>query len=253
MYIGESNINIVFFVVVGLLGLLVGRITDWAIICLPDEKRVFSKDFFKKYLKIKKSNYILDFLIAGIYILLLFLKSYNDSILSTIDLVKYMVLTPMLIAVFVIDFKKQIIPNRLNLTIFEAGLIFALATSLYQVNLGIDMLIGGLIGAGIFLVITLIGGLIAGKNAIGFGDVKLMAGLGIFFGQEYRIVMVALIAFILGAITSVFLLVTKKKKKDEYIAFGPFIVIASFIVMTVPFETLTYCLFKVFTLGMYNG
>ena len=37
----------------------------------------------------------------------------------SIDLFKYLALVPMLLSAFCIDLKLQIIPNRLNLTIFE--------------------------------------------------------------------------------------------------------------------------------------
>ena len=114
------------------------------------------------------------------------------------------------------------------------------------------MLLGGLVGAGIFLLITLIGGLIAGKEAMGFGDVKLMGAMGLFFGWM-NIISVSLIAFLIGAIISIVLLVTKKKSTDEYIPFGPFIVIAAFIVMLVPFDILVFILMKIFTLGMYKA
>ncbi len=109
-----------------------------------------------------------------------------------------------------------------------------------------------LAGAGIFLVITLLGGLIAGKEAMGFGDVKLMGALGLYFGLS-GIIIIALIAFLLGAIISIYLLATKKKKTDEYIPFGPFIVIAALIVTFVPYNILITILLKVFTLGMYKG
>ena len=45
-------------------------------------------------------------------------------------------------------------------------------------------------------------------------------------------------------------LASKKKKSDEYIPFGPFIVIASFISIFVPFVDLANVLLKIFTLGM---
>ena len=85
---------------------------------------------------------------------------------------------------------------------------------------------------------------------MGFGDVKFMAALGLFFGRIY-IVIIALMAFLLAAIISIFLLATKIKKKNEYIPFGPFIVIACFISMLVPFHVLFFVLAKIFTLGMY--
>ena len=114
------------------------------------------------------------------------------------------------------------------------------------------MLLGSLVGAGIFLIITLLGGLIAGKEAMGFGDVKLMGAMGLFFGWMNMIV-ISLIAFLLAAVISIFLLASKKKTTDEYIPFGPFIVMATFIVMIVPFDILLFVLFKIFTLGMYQG
>lgn len=57
-------------------------------------------------------------------------------------------------------------------------------------------------------------------------------------------------AFLFAAIVSVFLLIAKIKKKNEYIPFGPFIVVACFINMLVPFNVIFTVLAKIFTLGM---
>lgn len=59
-------------------------------------------------------------------------------------------------------------------------------------------------------------------------------------------------SFLIGAIISIFLLVTRIKKIDEYIPFGPFIVVASFISMFVPFSTILVILLKIFSLGLYK-
>ena len=158
----------------------------------------------------------------------------------------------MLLSVFVIDYKSQIIPNRLNLTIFEIGMGFAFLYGLSDVAITINMLLGMLAGGGIFLLITVIGGIFYGKEAMGFGDVKLMGALGLFFGLS-NIVVITLVSFLIGAILSIVLLITKIKKSDEYIPFGPFIVIATFISMYVPFEQIKMILMQIFTLGMYKG
>ena len=188
---------------------------------------------------------------AIIYIAILYFVGWQNNMINKLQLMEYFVLAPMLLSALMIDWKLQIIPNRLNLTIFEVGLAFTFAQGIYNINVAIDMLIGSLVGAGIFLAITLIGGLIAGKEAMGFGDVKLMGALGLFFGWK-KMIIISLISFLIAAIISIFLLVTKKKKTDEYIPFGPFIVIASFIVMLVPSDILIFTLFKIFTLGMYK-
>ena len=250
MYINE--INIMYFVLVGLIGLFVGHFIDWMNIRLPEYKKVFSKEFFTLYLKNTKPKYILTCITAVIYILLLYFIGWQDSILYKIQLIKYMLLTPMIMSAFIIDYKLQIIPNRLNLTIFEVGLLFTFIEGIYSTDLAIGNLIGGLVGAGIFLLITLIGGIIAGKEAMGFGDVKFMGALGLFFGWM-NIIAISVIAFLLAAVISIVLIVTKIRKTDEYIPFGPFIVAAAFIVMVVPFDILLLVLFKIFTLGMYQG
>ena len=96
------------------------------------------------------------------------------------------------------------------------------------------------------------GSAVYGKEAMGFGDVKLMGALGLFFGLS-NIVIITLLSFLIGAVLSIVLLATKIKKSDEYIPFGPFIVIATFISMYIPFEQIKLVLMEIFTLGMYNG
>ena len=107
-----------------------------------------------------------------------------------------------------------------------------------------------LAGGGIFLIITLIGGLIAGKEAMGMGDVKLMGALGLFFGLQ-NIIVISVLAFLIGAIVSIVIMIIKRKGTDTYIPFGPFIVISSVITIFVPFSILFTILMKIFTLGMY--
>ena len=94
-----------------------------------------------------------------------------------------------------------------------------------------------IVGVGLFLFITLVGRLISGKEALGFGDVKLIGAIGLFFGWR-SIIAISIISFLIGAVYSVILLIVRKKQKDEYIPFGPFIVIASFIVIFIPLDIL---------------
>lgn len=87
---------------------------------------------------------------------------------------------------------------------------------------------------------------------MGFGDVKLMGALGLYFGLS-NIIVITLLSFLIGAILSIILLATKIKKMDEYIPFGPFIVLGTFIIMFVPFEVIKNILLEIFTLGLYQG
>ena len=187
---------------------------------------------------------------SAIYVALLYFYGIRTTFIANLDLIKYMILTPMLLSAFVIDYRLQIIPNRLNLTMFEIGLVIAFLYGLSDVAITINMALGMLAGGGIFLLITLIGGAIYGKEAMGFGDVKLMGALGLYFGLS-NIIAITLVSFLIGAILSVILLATRIKKMDEYIPFGPFIVLGTFISIFVPFETIKNALLMIFTLGLY--
>ena len=247
-----NDVHIAYYLIAVVLGLFVGNIIDWANRRLPEYKKVISKDFFTEMKVNFKPKYLLMLITTIIYVSLVYVYGIKDTLIANLDLIKYMILTPMLISAFIIDFKLQIIPNRLNLTIFEVGLIFAFIYGLSNVAITINMLLGMCVGAGIFLLITLLGGLFYGKEAMGFGDVKLMGALGLYFGLS-NIIIITLVSFLIGAILSIFLLITRIKKTSEYIPFGPFIVIASFISMYVPFETIKLLLMQIFTLGLYKG
>ena len=243
MYINDTHIG--FYIGACLIGLVIGQIVDWMNRRLPEYKKFFSKDFFKNF----KPNYIIMVINSIIYIALVYTCGIQDTLLENLKLIKYLILTPMLLSVFVIDYKLQIIPNRLNLTMAEIGIVIAFLYGFSNVAITIDMLLGMLAGAGIFFAITAIGGLIYGKEAMGFGDVKLMGALGLYFGLA-NIIVIAVISFLLGAIIGIILIASKIKKSDEYIPFGPFIVIATFICMFIPFEVLVALLMTIFTLGL---
>ena len=249
MYI--NDVHIAYYFIAAILGLFVGEFVNWANKRLPEYKKVFSKEFFTEKRLEFKPNYILMLLTAFIYVTLIYIFGIGETIIANLDLIKYMILTPMLLSVFVIDYKLQIIPNRLNLTLFEIGIIFAFLYGLSDVAITINMLLGMLAGGGIFLLITLVGGIFYGKEAMGFGDVKLMGALGLFFGLS-NIIVITLMSFLIGAILSIILLLTKIKKTSEYIPFEPFIVIGAFVSMYVPFEQIKNILLQIFTLGMYN-
>ena len=246
-----NDVHIAYYVAAIILGLIVGEMVNWLNKRLPEYKKVFSKDIITEYKLNFKPNYILMIVTAVIYVTLVYVYGIQDTIVGNLDLVKYIILTPLLLSAFVIDYRLQIIPNRLNLTIFEIGILFAFVYGLSDVAITINMLLGMVAGAGIFLLITLVGGLVYGKEAMGFGDVKLMGALGLYFGLS-NIIIITLVSFLIGAILSIILLATKLKKTNEYIPFGPFIVIATFISIYIPFETIKLILMKIFTLGMYQ-
>lgn len=246
-----NDVHIMIYVAFGILGLIVGNILPHINKRLTEHKKVLTKDFFKDYPKNFKPHYIHMLLIAIIYILLLYKFGLKPDFIQNLDLIKYMILTPMLFSVAVIDFKNSIIPNRLLLTMAETGLLLTFVYGISDINLAMDMLLGMLVGTVIFGILTLLGRLVSGKEAMGMGDVKLVAALGLFFGAS-NILAISIISFVLGAIISIILILSKKRKIDDYIPFGPFIVIASYIAIFVPFSAILFVLLKIFILGLYK-
>ena len=243
MYI-DGGLHILWYVLIAFIGGAVGQFIDYMNVTFLNERKILSKESFREYKKVFKINYLLIIINAIAYIALLY--KFNFSL----DLLRFTILAPMLISAFVIDYKKQIIPNRLNLSMFEVGLVFAFIYGIDNLNVAKDMLLGMFVGGGIFLLITLIGGAIAGKEAMGLGDVKLMGALGLYFGAV-EISIISVLSFLIGAIISVIIIIARKNREDGYIPFGPFIVLATAIMIFVPANILFTFLMEVFTLGMY--
>ena len=249
MYINDTHIG--FYVVAAIVGLLIGQFSDWMNKRLPENNKVFSLDIFRE-LKIQfRPNYIIMLVTSAIYVGLVYSFGIQNSLIGNFNLIKYALLTPMLLSAFVIDFKHKIIPDRLNLTIFEVGIVIAFLYGFSNVAITIDLLFGMLAGGAIFAISALIGGMIYGKEAMGLGDVKFIAALGLYFGLT-NIVIISVMSFLLGAIVGIILIVFRVKKSNEYIPFGPFIVISTLICMFLPAELIIGMMRTIFTLGIYR-
>ena len=249
MYI--NDVHIVYYAIAVILSIFIGQLVGWANYRMPEYKKVLSKDIITEYRIKFQPHYLLMLIIAVIYVTLIYVCGIKTTLIANLDLMKYLIISPILLSAFIIDYKHQIIPNRLNLTLFEIGIVFAFLYGLSDVAISINLILGMLAGAGIFLLITVIGGFIYGKEAMGFGDVKLMGALGLLFGLS-NIIIITLLSFLVGAILSIILLLTRIKKSNEYIPFGPFIVLGTFISMYIPFETIKTVLMQIFTLGLYE-
>ena len=237
--------------IAAIIGLGIGQLSDWMNERLPEKKKIFTREIIRKYKIDFKPNYILMIITAIIYVGLVYKFGIQDTFIGNLNLIKYVLLTPMLLSTFVIDYKKQIIPNRLNLAMFEIGAIITFIYGFSNVAITIDMLLGMITGVAIFTIIALIGSLFYGKDAMGLGDIKFIGALGLYVGFT-NIITISMMAFLIGAILGVILIIFKRKKSDEYMSFGPFIVITTFISIFVPVEIVITTLKIIFTLGMYK-
>lgn len=116
MYWNDTHILIYFFVAI--LGGIIGQFIDYLDKTFVEGKKIFSKKSFKKYKINAKQKYSLILLNAFLYIALLYKLGFG------IDFLRFAPLATMLICAFIIDYQVQIIPNRLNLTMFEVRTTF---------------------------------------------------------------------------------------------------------------------------------
>ncbi len=170
-----------------------------------------------KYCKERISRqYPIVELLTAIILTLIYIK-FNLSIFF----IKYSLLSLLLIVISFIDYYHKIIPDKL----IVLGLLIGISLHILYPNLDelINSAIGLSIGGGIFLMIAVLT-----NGAMGGGDIKLMGMLGFMLGWKW-ILLITLLSFIIGAIISVALMILGLKSRKDYIPFGPFIAIATFI------------------------
>jgi prepilin signal peptidase PulO-like enzyme (type II secretory pathway) len=113
------------YVLIAAIGCIVGKFMAWCNLRLPEDKKIFSKEYFSENREGNiKGSYIMMGIIAVLYVFLLYKFGIKDSFVKNLDLIKFLILTPMLVSSFMIDFKHRILPNRLNMVIFEVRTIY---------------------------------------------------------------------------------------------------------------------------------
>jgi leader peptidase (prepilin peptidase)/N-methyltransferase len=131
-----------------------------------------------------------------------------------------LILTYALVVVSVIDLDLQIIPNKITLPLLVAGL----ALQGVQGNL-VFAALGLLAGGGPFGLIAL-----CYAKGMGWGDVKLLAMLGVFLGWQKMIICIFLGSF-LGVLWMAPLMLVKHYDRKTPFAFGPFLAAAAILAM----------------------
>ncbi|PIU83239.1 MAG: prepilin peptidase [Elusimicrobia bacterium CG06_land_8_20_14_3_00_38_11] len=158
-------------------------------------------------------------LLAG----LLFLFGYLNFGIQC-NLIIFLILSVVLIIISFIDMHLRIIPDILTISL----LIFGLASSFFNPVVSFSFLnsLKGTLFGGVFLyLVAFLGSKIYRKEVMGGGDVKLLAAGGSFLGLS-NIFLALLIACFIGGLTGLFLILIGKKKKSDFIPFGPFIAIS---------------------------
>jgi len=173
-------------------------------------------------------------LLTGILFVVAFI--YLPALSLTVKILQ-LALISALIVIFFADLKYHIIPDQMLIAAGLVGLIiFAFQDNNFSMIL-FRFVEGLLVAIPIYLIYAISSG-----RAMGFGDVKLAYVLGLIFGVQKGLAALY-IAFVVGAIVGLYLILSKKKKLKSKIAFGPFIILGSFLVLFIDKTKLFMILF----------
>lgn len=228
--------------IIFLLGLLIGSFLNVCVYRIPRDESISyppshctnCKNRIKSYDLIPVISYIflrgkcrycgekisIKYPIIELFTGVLFLGLYYKYG-ATLDLAKFLILSPYLIVIGLIDFNTTDVYFKTTLSGLLIGLAF-LGVNLYKGDPISTYLIGALIGGGFIAIIILLTG------GMGWGDAEICAICGIFLGVKLTI-LTLLTSVILGGAIGALLILTKRKTRKDYIPFGPYIVIAALI------------------------
>lgn len=127
-----------------------------------------------------------------------------------------------LIALAFIDARTHLLPDSITLPLMWAGLLLNLGGTFVSLS---DAVIGAVVGY-LFLWAVYWGfRLLRGKEGMGYGDFKLLAALGAWFGWE-ALPQIILISALTGSIVGLLALARGRLARDEALPFGPYLAIA---------------------------
>ena len=269
--IGKNYIYYILSVILAVIGSVLTLIYTYkhlnieVIKAIKDSKKISDRVKIKRKqgspltpFEILKRNIVKFSVLSIIYIVLFLLITYlGDKKLDISDFKRYLqvleklIVLPILVAIFIIDTKKRIIPNRVLLTLIEIIAGFTLVIGIMTDNTYmIDRIYGLIAGLLIFGLMAIMGKMFIGKDAMGIGDIKFMTAIGLMVGP-LKMLDITLIAFTLALVFSIIITVFRKYKEieDDYIAFGPFLTFGIVISLFLNPGTIVNIFSDIFKLG----
>lgn len=145
----------------------------------------------------------------------------------TLQTVAAVLFTWVLIALTLIDLKKQLLPDSITLPLLWLGIFF----SFYDVFTDLkSSVIGAMAGYLILWSVYQLFKLLTKKEGMGFGDFKLLAALGAWVGFSY-LPQIILVSSVVGSIAGISMLLIGKTKQQQPIPFGPYLAVAGWIAL----------------------
>jgi leader peptidase (prepilin peptidase)/N-methyltransferase len=124
-----------------------------------------------------------------------------------------------LIALTFIDFDTQLLPDDITLPLLWAGLLFNLGGGFTDLRAAV---IGAVAGYLALWSVYWLFKLVTGKEGMGYGDFKLLAALGAWFGWQL-LPAVILLSSLVGSIVGIALIMLARHGRNVPIPFGPYL------------------------------
>lgn len=131
-----------------------------------------------------------------------------------------------LIVITFVDLEHKWIPDRFQIALLVLGIVL---TIFDPITSYLDHILGFVVGAGVLALFYGLGWLIYKKEALGVGDIKLMAVCGLLLGWQ-AILLALFLGAIIGAISCLIIRAVKKDEGVEY-AFAPYLAIGTVVSM----------------------
>ena len=130
-----------------------------------------------------------------------------------------------MVVLFAIDLEHQILPNAITLPGVVIGLLFSVLLPPPDL---VSALIGAAVGGGVLFVIGEAWYRLRNIEAMGFGDVKMLAMVGAFLGWKLVVLTFVLSSF-LGGIAGVVLIASRRGGLASKVPFGTFLAAAALV------------------------
>lgn len=136
-----------------------------------------------------------------------------------------LVFTWVLISLTFIDFDTMLLPDQLTLPLLWLGLLVNISGTFSGLT---DAVIGAAVGYLSLWSIYWAFKLLTGKEGMGYGDFKLLAVLGAWFGWQ-ALPLIILLSSCAGAVIGIAVMAASKDKQSRPMPFGPYLAIAGWI------------------------
>jgi len=146
----------------------------------------------------------------------------------SVQALAWCVFSAAVLALAFIDWDTTLLPDDITLPLLWAGLL-ASALQWTSVDL-VSSIWGAVLGYMSLWIVYWAFKLITGKEGMGYGDFKLFAALGAWFGWQ-ALIPIILIASGVGAVIGIGLKFAGRLRDGVYIPFGPFLVLGGLVAM----------------------